>query len=474
MKKILTLLLAIISLNLNAQEIEHYFQQIRNNPAKLAAFFAQMPKGGDLHHHYSGSVYAESYIKWVIEKNYFINKKTLQVAVKIPDNDIMWKSFSELRNSGKLDSIKFVLIQKWSIKDYNQVSYPSDRLFFEAFGNFDIASQLNVDSGLLEIKARAKAEHVSYIETILSPISNPINKIKTGADFDAKLEQLQLIQDSTETQKLLFKSYDQLKNQDMVQAANQFCTSTSRLHNSLGVDDSLFTMRYQTSVLRFETPMNFFTSLILAFEAANRSSLIVGVNIIAPENNEVSMRDYWLQMQMFRFCHKIYPKVKYSMHAGELCLGMVKPEDLTWHISSAIYDAGAMRIGHGLDIPYENHSYNLLKYMHKKHIPVEINLSSNEFILKIKGANHPITLYKQFGVPILICTDDAGVLRTNLTEQYVLVATRYPEFSYNDIKTIVYNSIYYSFIKEASVRKKLTADLDRDYRCFEKEVLSDR
>src|SRR5580698_3918347 len=112
--------------------------------------------------------------------------------------------------------------------------------------------------------------------------------------------------------------------------------------------------------------------------------------------------------------------------------------------------------------------------MRKQNIPVEVNLSSNEFILKIRGLSHPITLYKQLGVPILICTDDGGVLRTSLTDQYVLLATRYPQFSYGDIKHIVYNSINYSFIKEPTVRKKLLAKLDRDYIRFEKEVLSNR
>ncbi|MDR1250041.1 MAG: hypothetical protein LBK63_12150, partial [Treponema sp.] len=31
---------------------------IRNNRAKLQYFFTQMPKGGDLHNHLTGSVYA--------------------------------------------------------------------------------------------------------------------------------------------------------------------------------------------------------------------------------------------------------------------------------------------------------------------------------------------------------------------------------------------------------------------------------
>src|SRR5947207_1351727 len=42
---------------------------IRKQPLLLAAFLREMPKGGDLHNHVSGSVYAESYLKWAAEDN---------------------------------------------------------------------------------------------------------------------------------------------------------------------------------------------------------------------------------------------------------------------------------------------------------------------------------------------------------------------------------------------------------------------
>ena len=105
--------------------------------------------------------------------------------------------------------------------------------------------------------------------------------------------------------------------------------------------------------------------------------------------------------------------------------------------------------------------------MAKKSIPIEINLVSNEFILKVKESRHPLTLYKNFDVPIVISTDDAGILRTNVTEQYVLLAKRYKDVSYTDIKQYVYNSINYSFIKEASVKKQLLKDLDNRFKAFE-------
>jgi adenosine deaminase len=173
-------------------------------------------------------------------------------------------------------------------------------------------------------------------------------------------------------------------------------------------------------------------------------------------------------MLMFKYCHSRFPNVKYTLHAGELTLGLVQPEELTWHINSAVHDAGANRIGHGVDMAYEAKSYDLLQYMAKNKIVVEINLVSNEFILKVKENRHPISLYREFGVPIVISTDDAGILRTNMTEQYVLLAKRYTDISYSDIKEFVYNSINYSFIKDASVKKELLRNLDARFKIFEK------
>jgi adenosine deaminase len=99
---------------------------------------------------------------------------------------------------------------------------------------------------------------------------------------------------------------------------------------------------------------------------------------------------------------------------------------------------------------------------------VEINLSSNEFILNIKEDQHPISLYYNAGVPVVISTDDAGILRTSLTRQFVLLAKRYPFISYKAIRQMVYNSIEYSFITDPKLREQLKKDLDIRFAGFEK------
>jgi len=472
MKKIQVILFSLLSFSLNAQTIDEYFEKIRENGAALTAFFQQMPKGGDLHNHYSGSVYAETYIEDVVAKNYYINTYTLQVLPKPPAKADGWISLSALTSSGQMPAYKEKLLQKWSCKDYNGVSYPSDKQFFETFGNFGIASRDRLDTGLLELKRRAISEHVSYIETMFTSI--PCNGLKSiDTSYNRLLLQAEQNRDETATNNLLERLYFNTIEHDAAGCADSFNTNVvAALHNKLHIDDADFTMRYQNYVSRTMQPADVFKSLVLSFISADKSPLIVGVNIVAPENDDVSMRDYWLHMQMFRFCHNKYPNVKYSMHAGELALGMVKPEEMTWHINAAVRTAGANRIGHGVDIPYEHDCYDLLHYMADNKIPVEINLYSNEFILKVKDDRHPITLYKDYHVPIVICTDDAGVLRSNLTEQYVLLAKRYKNISYHDIKTFVYNSIKYSFIEEDTVKQQLKKKLDADFEKFEAEIIA--
>src|SRR3546814_16062555 len=99
-------------------------------------------------------------------------------------------------------------------------------------------------------------------------------------------------------------------------------------------------------------------------------------------------------MAMFRFLEGKYPDVKVSMHAGELALGLVPPEDLADHIARAVA-SGARRIGHGTDIAYEDKAPETLARMAREGIAAEINLTSNAVILGVKGREHPLALYRR-------------------------------------------------------------------------------
>jgi len=465
MTRIITLFCIFITQIGFSQSAESYLEKNRNNEALLTAFFQQMPKGGDLHHHFSGSVYAEPLLERAIAEDFYLNIETMAVSKTKPATG-NWQTFSSLKNIGKLDFYQQQIMQTWSVKDYNG-SVPSDDLFFDSFMKFEPTIQGHFAEGMLELKKRAIAENVSYIETQLSTIPCDMN-VADLADFNSKLRKAAAQRDEKAVLKLLDELYKSFQKKDAKKYAEDFNTNfLAKLHKDLKIDDERFTMRYQNFVLRFMEPVDLFKNLTIAFISSGESKLTAGVNIVSPEHGENSMKDYWLHMVMFKYCHSKFPDVKYTLHAGELTLGLVQPEELTWHINDAIYIAGANRIGHGVDIAYESNSYDLLKYMSKNNIPIEINLVSNEFILKVKENRHPFTLYKEFNVPIVISTDDAGILRSNMTEQYVLLAKRYPDVTYETIKKYVYNSINYSFIQDESVKKQLLKDLDNRFKTFE-------
>jgi len=160
-----------------------------------------------------------------------------------------------------------------------------------------------------------------------------------------------------------------------------------------------------------------------------------------------------LQMKMLDYLHSVYPKVPISLHAGELTLGLVPPEGLRFHIRQAVELGHAERIGHGVDVMYEDDARSLLREMAEKHVMVEINLSSNEAILGVKGAEHPFPLYRAARVPVALSTDDEGVSRIDITGEYVRAALDY-HLSYQDLKQSARTGMEHSFLPGASLWAK--------------------
>jgi adenosine deaminase len=212
-------------------------------------------------------------------------------------------------------------------------------------------------------------------------------------------------------------------------------------------------VRYIYQVLRGAPPEQVFAQTLLGFETIEASmdaheDTWVGINFVQPEDGFLSMRDYSLQMKMLEYLHTAYPRVHITLHAGELAPGLVPPEGLRFHIRQAVEWGHAERIGHGVDVMYEDDAQGLLKEMAEKHVMVEINLSSNEGILGIKGAEHPFPIYRAAHVPVALSTDDEGVSRIDLTHEYVRAALDY-RLSYRDLKDLARTGMEHDFLPGA-------------------------
>lgn len=429
------------------------------NIAQLNLFFNKMPKGGDLHHHYSGSIYAETYLDWTEAANYLINKNTFKI---VKDSDTKDKacciSVRELRSDTELYR---KLLTLWSDKDYQNHYHqqpPPDVNFFNSFGYFGPISQ-NYGDGLKLLRQQAIKEKVSYIETMLSSVGYSMQ----DTAFDENVRK-------TSNPAIMASNFDELSSKleadpELNKKVDEFVHKIEMAHQ--GMDDDRFMMRYQTYASRNGTPSVVFSALYSAFKAVEKNKLLVGINFVGPENGIVAIGDYNLHMRMIAYLRQKFPGVNLALHAGELTLGMVPPKELTFHIAKAIDIAGAQRIGHGVDLPYEEDPTALLRRMKEKSV-VEINFTSNEFILGVKEQEHPYMIYRAYDVPMVISSDDSGVSRNNLSAEYVLLARRYKP-SYQTIKNYVFNSIRYAFLSE-ELKPVLSSTLNARFEQFEAEM----
>jgi hypothetical protein len=459
----------------NVSRIDSLLNSLRTNEAALRLFFSAMPKGGDLHHHYSGSIYAEKYIEKAKSANAWVNAVTLEI--KFDSSGILkdkeWQKFLTLEKELGEYNFQQILLKHFSSKDYSRsdgiTSYDD---FFETFNRFGSSkNQISNGSGLLWLKQNAIQQNVSYIETMLETI--PCGTLPER--FNHLNDSLLLYQASNDTTKL-FNLFNTLKN-NLLSANNKICIQNylkglEKEHLRLQIDDSLFTLRYQTYVLRILPPIQVLSQMITSFEAAKEDTLLVGINMVAPEHHPIALRDYRLHMRMFQYCAKTWPKVSVSLHAGELSEGLVSPENMRFHIKEAVDIGGAKRIGHGTALAYEQDVLSLIERMRAKKTVIEINYHSNRFILGSTHKNHPLYLYHKANIPIVICTDDAGVLRTDHNGEFIQIALDFPSLTYNDFKEFAFNSINHSFIKGVEVRTKLLEKLQRDFTLFENDFLN--
>lgn len=426
---------------------EAHFRVVRSQPPLLWAFLKDMPKGGDLHSHLSGAIYAESMIGWAAEDGLCVDTKTLVIS-KPPCNLALGQVPAQ---NAQTDALLFRrMIDAWSMRNPSTSGLNGHDLFFDTFDKFNEATINREGDMLAEVASRASAGRVSYLELMLTPALSEVFKVaaKTGWNDDFGKMRVALLENGLPAATLA--------------ASNELSGAIVKQRNILrcGTTKPAFgcevTVRYLYQVLRGLPKEIVFTQMLVGFELAQRDSGVVGLNLVMPEDALVPMRDFSLHMRMLDYLHGLYPKVQITLHAGELVHGLVPPEGLRFHIRDSIDLGHAKRIGHGVAVMQEDDAAGLLKKMGQSKTLVEICLTSNSGILGVSGAQHPLSVYLKYGVPVALATDDEGVSRSEMTLEY-LKAVQDQKIGYRQLKTMTRNSLHYAFVEGSSYWQ----DLDR-------------
>jgi adenosine deaminase len=434
-----------------------YDVAVRQGPPALRAFLERFPKGADLHVHLSGAVYAETLIRDAAEDGACVDTVALALAPPPCTGNLI----PATKFTGNIDRqtqlLYDKLIDSLSVRSFVPSAGWSEHDQF--FAVFDRTGGLKNHNGewVDEVASRAAAENQQYLELMVTPPFSHAAQIAHDIGWSPELAQADPQALAQFRQQLLDKGLrDEVAvDREQVRAAEAQRKQQEHCGTAQAAPGCQVEVRYIWQVLRDFAPEQVFAQTLLGFETLEASieakdDTWVGINFVRPEDDYVAMRDYTMQMKMIGYLHTVYPEVHISLHAGELRLGLVPPEGLRFHIRQAVEMAHAERIGHGVDVMHEDDAAGLLKELATKHVMIEINLSSNEAILGVKGAEHPFPIYRAAHVPVALSTDDEGVSRIDLTHEYVRAALDY-HLNYADLKQLARTGMEHDFLPGESL-----------------------
>jgi len=435
-----------------------YFESIRTDTPQLIAFLRAMPKGADLHSHLSGAVYAESFLRWAAEDGACVSRAELRIfagpcAAAAAGADTL--PATSALGDGALYS---ALIDAMSMRNWSDARINGHDQFFSTFGR-TYSTRRRIGDMLAEAASRAAAGNVSYLELMYTPDGGAARSLGQSVGW---LGDFGRMRDT-----LLLLGIDRVvalarARIDSVEARRDSVLACGTPAADAGC---AVVVRWLYQVSRATPPQQIFAQILTGFMLSSGDPRVVGLNLVQPEDALIAMRDYSLHMRMIGALRADYPSVRVTLHAGELASGLVPPEGLRFHIREAVEVAGASRIGHGVSVMHEDRPHELLAEMARRNVLVEINLSSNDVILGVRGRDHPLRAYMAAGVPVALSTDDEGVARSEMTMEYVRAAQQ-QLLGYRALKAMARASLAHSFADEAT-RTRLLHDLDAAFWTFE-------
>ncbi len=423
-----------------------YFESIRNNPNLLLVFLRDMPKGGDLHNHLSGSIYAESFINWAAAAGDCVDPKTVSLSPG--------PCYPPLRpaSDGFSDPGLYAgMIDAFSMRNWQYSGQSGHDHFFDTFGKFAFAEKGTTAKMMAETAARAASQHEIYQELMHSPGRGEVDALAESVGWDDDFGRMEQKLIGAGLPKVLANASVELRADEAGRDKILHC-GTPRADPGCQIEQ-----RFLYQILRGATKEEVFTEILTGFLLSGADPSLVapdphmlGLNLVMPEDWYVPMTDFPVHMRMLAYLHERYPKVHITLHAGELAQGLVPPEGLRFHIRDSVEIAHAERIGHGVDVMNETNPEELLHEMAARNIMVEICLTSNDVILGVSGPQHPLSQYIRAGVPVALATDDEGVARSDMTHEYLRGAED-QKLDYLQLKKMARTSLEHAFLPGASL-----------------------
>jgi hypothetical protein len=138
----------------------------------LAAFLLDMPKGGDLHNHLSGAIYAETMIRWAKDEKQCVDPKTfyLTPSLKLSTGDPYCPAPAVLAETALANPVLYrSMVDAFSMRNWELSGQSGHDHFFDTFDKFGAATHGNTGKMLAETATRAASQREVYQELMFTP-----------------------------------------------------------------------------------------------------------------------------------------------------------------------------------------------------------------------------------------------------------------------------------------------------------------
>jgi hypothetical protein len=444
----LTLLILLLAPLTTAQTYEQrttrYLESIRKQPQLLLAFMHDLPKGGDLHNHLDGAIYAEDLIDFAADGGLCVDRTSSRLLAPPCDTCEIYTAKPAARCAYGDHVLYNQMVDAWSMRNWKAGDESGHDHFFAAFDKFGLASHTHVAEAIATTTNRAGMDHLQYVEFMHTADGGAAEQLAAKVEWNPDYAKMRDALLAAGMKDVAVETGKKLAAEDARAKEILKCGTPDA---SPGCD---VTVRYLYQVLRGLPHEVVFAQILLGFELASSDPHFVGLNLVMPEDWYVCLHDFNEHMAMLDYLHSVYPKVHIALHAGELAMGLVPPEDLTFHIRSSVGRGHAERIGHGVSVMNEKDPIGLMHEMADRNVLVEIALTSNDQILGVSGDDHPLPIYMKYGVPVTLASDDEGVARSDMTHEYLRAVETY-RLSYVDLKRFARQSLEHSFLPGQSL-----------------------
>ena len=429
------LLLSGSSMVAAASEFSKQWEQIKTDasPEQLYRFLYALPKGGDLHNHFGGSLIPEW--KWEILTDSTRN-----------GGDTF---YARERFAAADDAIN-PPSRHHTIRQYTYDQLPADvRREYVKLTDLTAAERdAWLNAFRLDAPGEGRAVFFDHLWQRLGDIHN-----NPHVKFELLAENLKAFAaEGIRYIEIQFGLYTMAHNDGTPLGEEEML---ERLEARLAQPDVASTgieTRFLESILRFTPNALQQLERSYAWVDAHRDRW-VGLNMVGIEE---SGKGYPLRfLETFRKLRSIYPTLPLSIHAGE----MDSPDK---NIRETLL-LGASRIGHGVNILGDPDT--LLMLQHSERTLIEINLISNRLLEYVPDLNnHPFPELLRTGVPVCLNTDDRGMWDSNMTDEYYTAVDHF-DLSWRELTQLARNSLQHAFVDQET-KQRLLESYEKDLAAF--------